>query len=64
VTPIKQGTAARLGLRKPAGVCRHRDGSTIYVDEARKWMETLGFHLEPWQQESFERRYLNAWIRP
>jgi hypothetical protein len=59
LTPIKQGTAKRLGLRKPTGVYYYRDGSSIFVDEARKWMETLGFHLAPWQLQAFERAYLN-----
>ena len=40
--PILKGTAARLGLRKPTGVYRYRDGTTVYIDEGRKWMETLG----------------------
>lgn len=33
VTPIKRGTAQKLGLRKPTGAYRYRGGSTVYIDE-------------------------------
>lgn len=34
MTPIRKGTAERLGLRKPTGVYRYRDGSNL------KWLES------------------------
>lgn len=61
MTPIKTGTARRLGLRKPTGVYRYRDGTVVWLDEATEWIQSvLGerFKLAP-----FQRRYLNEMMR-
>jgi hypothetical protein len=56
VTPILKGTAARLGLRKPTGVYRYKDGTIVWWDEAVRWAEeVLGVKAEP-----FRREYLNT----
>jgi hypothetical protein len=65
VTPIKKGTAKRLGLRKPTGVYRYRDGAIrdeirlgplgVTVDGAaarrrvKEFAEACGIHLQDWQ---------------
>lgn len=51
MTPIIKGTASRLGLRKPTGVYRYKDGTVTWLDEALPWIEAqLGVKTEPFQR--------------
>ena len=59
MTPIKRGTAQKLGLRKPNGVIRYKDGTISWLDEALPWIEEqLGVKVEP-----FQRAWLNETVR-
>lgn len=63
MTPIKPGTAQRLGLRKPSGFYRYKDGTTrwldAWLDEVLPWVEEqLGVKMEP-----FQRLWLNGTVR-
>lgn len=52
MTPILKGTASRLGLRKPTGAYRYKDGSQVIRDEVQRvkeFAEHLGIHLQSWQ---------------
>jgi hypothetical protein len=66
VTPIKSGTAARLGLRKPTGVYRYRDGSLVFHDEIRidlsrfsenlrRFADACNVKMGEWQARSMEQ---------
>jgi hypothetical protein len=58
VTPILKGTASRLGLRKPTGAYRYRDGTVVWWDEALPWIERmLDVNTEP-----FRRVWLNETV--
>lgn len=63
MTPIKPGTAQRLGPRKPSSFYRYKDGTTrwldAWLDEVLPWVEEqLGVKMAP-----FQRLWLNGTVR-
>lgn len=65
MTPIKPGTYSRLGLRKPTGVYRYKDGAIrdeirigsfgvtfdqlVTPEQVKNFAEACGVSLQDWQ---------------
>lgn len=62
MTPIKPGTAQRLGLRKPVRVYPDTGRTSVAYDELNAWLDRVlaggTFQLAP-----FQRVWLNETVR-
>lgn len=56
--PILRGHARRLGLRKPTGVYRYRDGTTVYFDEMP--LNRYGITVDEAAEEDAVRRFAES----